>query len=142
MRRLSKHLLLICALIASSHVYAKMHGSDRDLITESWEQAEYSMPGRSARPAPSKKILLLAEHENDDKARGKDWDDLSDKQQKRIQKRRKQFDALPPEEKERIRSAREKYRQLPDNRRDELRKKWQDMTPEERARYRHLKDKD
>lgn len=146
MVRLGKHLVLICALIASSHAYAKMHSGGRDLNTDSSEQTEYPISGRYAWPAhsdtPSDKVLLLAEHESGGKTREKNWDDLSDKQQKRIQKRRKEFDALPPEEKERIRSAREKYRQLPDKRRDELRKKWRDMTPEERARYRHLNEKD
>lgn len=142
MIRLGKHLLLICALIASSHAYAKMHSGDRDLNSDSTEQTVYPISGRYGWPTPSDKVLLLAEHESGGKTRGKDWDHLSDKQKKRIQKRRKEFDALPPEEKERIRSAREKYRQLPDKRRDELRKKWRDMTPEERARYRHLKEKD
>lgn len=142
MLRFSKHLLLICALMASSHAYTKMDSGNHDLNYDSSEQTEYPISGRHVWSTSSEKILFMAEHENGGKTRETDWDSLSDKQKKRIQKRRKEFDALPPEEKERIRSAREKYRQLPDKRRDELRKKWREMSPEERARYRRLNEKD
>lgn len=142
MIRLRTPLLLICALIASSHVWAKMHGGARDSTILTERRTEYPLFVQDQQPARPDEILLLAEHENDDKNRKKGWDELSDKQKKRIQKRRKEFDALPPQEKERIRSVREKYRQLPDKRRDELRRKWREMTPEERARYRHLNDQD
>ncbi len=142
MTRFGKHLLIACALIASSQACAKMHGGTSELIALTGERTELPRFVKNMQPALSNQPLLLAEHENDDKSREKSWDDLSDKQKKRIQKRRKEFNALPPEEKQRIRSAREKYRQLPDKHRDELRRKWRDMTPEERARYRHLNHRD
>lgn len=56
-------------------------------------------------------------------------------QRNRIEERRR-FEALPPNQQQRLIQTRERFLNLPPETRDRLRQRWQDMSPEERRRWR------
>ncbi len=57
-------------------------------------------------------------------------------QRQRIEDRRRRFEALPPNQQQRLIQARERFLQLPPEDRERLRQRWQQMSPEERRRWR------
>ena len=60
------------------------------------------------------------------------WQSLPPERRAEIRQRYEQFRALSPEEQARIRSTQQRVRELPPERRDELQKRWREMTPEQR----------
>ena len=62
------------------------------------------------------------------------WDNAE--QHQRIEDRRRRFEALPPNQQQRLIQARERFLQLPPEDRERLRQRWQQMSPEERRRWR------
>jgi hypothetical protein len=73
-------------------------------------------------------------HEGKGSKGKKAWKELTPRQRKRIEQRHKQYEALPASEKEKVKKARQQYRDLPPERRQELREKWEKMSPEERRK--------
>ena len=48
----------------------------------------------------------------------------------------KKWDDLSEKEKKRVREAKERYERLPDKKREKLREKWERMPPKEKEKYR------
>ncbi len=96
--------------------------------------------------------LQLAEHD-DDGRKGKDKGeesksyherrgDQSDnrwnnpQQRRHIEERRRRFEALPQNQRQRLIETRERFLHLPPEDRERLRQRWQQMSPEDRRRWR------
>jgi hypothetical protein len=92
--------------------------------------------------------LQLAEHDQDGR-QGKDRKsyherrgDQSDnrwnnpQQRRHMEDRRRRFEALPQKERQRIIETRERFLHLPPEDRERLRQRWQQMSPEDRRRWR------
>jgi hypothetical protein len=60
------------------------------------------------------------------------WQSLSLERRADIRQRYEQFRALSPEEQARVRSTQQRVKELPPERREELLKRWREMTPEQR----------
>jgi hypothetical protein len=61
--------------------------------------------------------------------------DLSPDERKKLKKYKERFESLPPEERQRIRAAREKYKQMSPEEKESLRRKWENMSEEEKHQY-------
>ena len=57
-------------------------------------------------------------------------------QRQRIEDRRRRFEALPQNQQQRLIQARERFLHLPPEDRERLRQRWQQMSPEDRRRWR------
>ena len=57
-------------------------------------------------------------------------------QRQRIEDRRRRFEALPQNQQQRLIQARERFLHLPPEDRERLRQRWQQMSPDERRRWR------
>lgn len=75
---------------------------------------------------------LLAEYRQDHEGRKRSWQELSPEEKARIRQRRQRFESLPPEHRRRLRDARERFQKMTPEQRQTLRRKWQEMSPEER----------
>jgi hypothetical protein len=64
----------------------------------------------------------------------KRWDNAE--RRNRIEDRRRRFEALPRDQQQRIMQTRERFLHLPPEDRERLRQRWQQMSPEERRRWR------
>lgn len=70
-----------------------------------------------------------------DVERFENWQQMSDDERKRLRKRFQKFQSLPDSEREKIRAARQRFEQLDPEERERWRKRWETMTPEERAEH-------
>lgn len=64
----------------------------------------------------------------------KRWE--NQEQRQRIEDRRRRFEALPQNQQQRLIQARERFLHLPPEDRERLRQRWQQMSPEDRRRWR------
>lgn len=122
MRKLPGLLILLSLLGGSSIASARYH-HDSEAVAFQRVNAGYKFVALE-----SDRGLILADHEDDnndgreiESKRSKRWEDLSPRQQRKLERRYEEYKSLPQVEQERIKDARQKYRDLPPEKRRELR---------------------